>query len=242
MGDVSPGGSEYLNHEPRERGFELALGDELLIGEVSAHMEEHLGEVSNVYHEVISDLVHIDVHFIEPAEGRPWYTLFTTGMSERPMTFPPQFAGMPKHAELMLRLEPSWPVHEIGGESTPEWAYWPIRGLKQLARFPHEYETALGVGHTVPNGDPPEPFASNTELCCWLLTPPMVASPNFAEFEAAGRRIQVLQLMPIYEDEMNLKLQKGVDALVRRFAKAKTPDVISPRRPSAARRRLLGLF
>ena len=29
--------------------------------------------------------------------------------------------------------------------------FWPIQMLKFLARFPHEYKTWLGWGHTIPN-------------------------------------------------------------------------------------------
>gem|GEM_PF-6439728 len=37
----------------------------------------------------------------------------------------------------------------------------------------------LGAGHTVPNGDPAEPYAANTQLCCALLAPPSIAPDGF---------------------------------------------------------------
>ena len=40
--------------------------------------------------------------------------------------------------------------------------YWPYRMLKELARLPHEFDTFLWKGHTVPNGDPPQPYGPNT--------------------------------------------------------------------------------
>jgi hypothetical protein len=30
----------------------------------------------------------------------------------------------------------------------------PVRRLKTLARLPHEHDTGLGPGHTIPHGDP----------------------------------------------------------------------------------------
>ena len=39
----------------------------------------------------------------------------------------------------------------------------------QLARLPHEFQTLLWQGHTVPNGDPALPYARNTKLCGALV-------------------------------------------------------------------------
>ena len=49
-----------------------------------------------------------------------------------------------------------------------------MRWLKQLARMPHEYDTWLWTGHTVPNFDPPEPYDESTSLCGALVMPPML--------------------------------------------------------------------
>jgi hypothetical protein len=51
---------------------------------------------------------------------------------------------------------------------------------RQLARLPHEYETALGIGHTIPNGPSAEPYARDTKLCCALIAPLLLA-PDEAE-------------------------------------------------------------
>jgi hypothetical protein len=50
--------------------------------------ETHLGEIHDVYHELISDLVHIDIHHVAPDDERPFHTLVTSGMSDLPMTVP----------------------------------------------------------------------------------------------------------------------------------------------------------
>ena len=70
----------------------------------------------------------------------------------------PEDAGAETRAELMIALPAEWKLADSQLEDE-RW-YWPIRNLKALARLPHEYETWLGFGHTVPNGDPPEPYAA----------------------------------------------------------------------------------
>lgn len=248
--ETSEGGSEILRHGPRQRGFEPSPGDPALIDAVTAHFDKHIAESKSVLHEVVSDLVHIDVHFIPPGPRHPWHTLFTTGMSERPMTIPAQFKDVPRYAELMMRLDPGWPLPRMFSVlpgDVPEEDYWPIRWLKTLARFPHEYDTGLGLWHTVPNdGDPPQPFADNTRLCCWLLTVPISLPENAWTIEGpGGRSIAIYEIYPIHADEMQLKLDRGTDALIDALAAANASQVIRADRPSVLapkRKKLFGLF
>ena len=56
---------------------------------------------------MISDLVHIDVHWVQPTPKRPYHTLVTSGMSDKPMTVPAGAEHL-RFAELMLCLPPEW--------------------------------------------------------------------------------------------------------------------------------------
>jgi glycerophosphoryl diester phosphodiesterase len=239
MSEVSGGGSEILRHQPREREFEPTGGDAELVEAVDAHLARHVGEPEEVFHELVSDLVHLDVHRVPPSDERPWTTLITSGMAERPMTVPD---GLEDHrfAELTLALPPDWPLSmEAFGDETH---YWPLRLLKSLARLPHEYETYLYWGHTVPNGEPPEPYASNTELSCALILPPVLEPEEFARFKTSdGRTVHVYAVVPIHADEMQLKLDKGADTLMTLFDEHDITELLDPRRASVAPRRR-GLF
>jgi hypothetical protein len=219
----------------RERDFELAMGDEQTIERISRHIEEHLGPVANVFHELVSDLVHIDVHVVEPTDERPFYTLITTGMSDRPMTAPPQCHNF-RFAELMISLPADWPMTQEAFQQDD--VYWPVRGLKFLARFPHEYETWLGWGHTIPNGDPPEPLADNTALCCLLLLSPAHVPEGFSSLRVDHEKtVNFYSLVPIYREEMEFKLEKGTDALVERFIEHQVTELLDVNRPNVCRRK-----
>jgi hypothetical protein len=175
--DVSPGGSEILRHEAREREFAPTGGDSTLIEGIDRHLENVFGEHDgNVFHELVSDLVHLDVHMVPATEERPWTTLVTSGMAERPMTVP---EGLEDHryAKLLLALPADWRLEDDAFAN--ENVYWPIRLLEDLARLPHDYETFLYPADTIPNGDPPEPYADGTALCGALIGPSLLAPEGF---------------------------------------------------------------
>jgi hypothetical protein len=144
-------------------------------------------------------------------------------------------------AEVTIALPRDWSMSQEAFQD--ERVYWPIRLLKRLGRLPHEHSTFLWYGHTIPNGDPPEAYAADTMLRCALIAPPVLAPENFGTLELDdGRSVRFLGVIPIYEDEMRLKLDKGADALYDLFDEHELTDLVDPRRPSVAlkRRRLFG--
>ncbi|MCA9082933.1 MAG: suppressor of fused domain protein [Planctomycetaceae bacterium] len=232
-------GTAILRHEHRNREFELATGDEQNIEIITAHIEETVGKVEMVFHEIISDIVHIDVHWVKPTRKRPFHTLITSGMSDRPMVAPDPCREF-EYAELCVNLPADWKISQKAFSS--EENYWPIRLLKFLARLPHEFETWLGIGHTVPNGDPAEPYADNTRFSCALLLPPLSLSEEFHCLECEDRKIWFYNVVPLYEEETNYKLSKGLEALVDRFEKHSVSDIIDINRPNTCKKKWFGLF
>ncbi len=230
----SPGGSVIYRHEAREEGaYEAAHGNEETIEAVTAHIERHIGPVDSVFHEIVSDMVHIDVYRVAPTAERPYYTLLTSGMSDRPMTTPPGAEDW-RFGELCLCLPPDWPLEKEQFEQ--EENYWPVRGLKSLARLPHEYRTWLGWGHTVPNGDPPEAFSEKARFDCWMLMQPQLFGEEFHSIEVGERRIWFFAIVPLYPEETNHKLQYGADDLVQRFFTHGVTELIDVNRPSVCQR------
>jgi hypothetical protein len=215
----------------------MSGGDPMLIEAISGHLDRYFGdtEEATVLHEMVSDLVHVDVHVVPARRERSWTTLVTSGMAEKAMTVPDGLEQF-RHAELVLALPASWPLDQASFED--EAYYWPVRLLRQLARVPHEFETFLYFGHTIPNGDPAEPYGPNTELCCACILPPVAAPEGFDRLELPdGRAVYFYAVVPLYEDEMNFKLKRGVDALLDRFDKNGVTEILDPQRVSVAERR-----
>ena len=222
-----------IRHVARERDFQLAAGDDENIEAISAHIERYIGPVHKVFHEIISDLVHVDIHWVQPTNAKPFHTLITSGMSDRPMKTPERTEEC-QYAELMTRLPPDWKMSEADFKN--EAWYWPLRWLKILARLPHEYDTWLWEGHTVPHGDPPEPFAPNTKLCGVILLRPMT-DEAFWELSTGEKTIHFFGMYPLYAEEMNHKLSHGAESLLPRFEKHGVSDVIDLNRKNVCAKR-----
>ena len=201
--------------------------------EIERHIEKHIGKVTMIFHEVISDLVHIDVHQIPPSDDRPYWTLVTSGMSDLPMAAPEgreEFA----HAELMLCLPKAWKMEQRDWQD--ESYYWPVRWLKTCAKFPHEYKTWLGWGHTLPNGDPPKEYAPNTSFSCMMLGLPRTVSTEFWTLPVrTDKTIRFYGLYPLYQGEVELKLRKGAERLEELFDKRKVTEIVDVNRPDLSK-------
>ena len=194
---------------------------------VEAHLEKYFGPCGNVFHEIISPDIHVDIYIMNPTPERNYYVLSTFGMGAHRMNVPEELAGMKlERAEIMVTLPPDWQV-ENGDE---RW-YWPLRWLKILARLPSQEDGWLGWGHTIANPED-APFADNTRLCGLILT-----EPQGFDKEAVccplpgGDEVNFYQMIPLHFEEMQFKMAHDAQSLLARF----TPEqltVVDLQRPS----------
>lgn len=234
--EVTPGGSPIYRYEASEdQGWRPPQTCGTYAEEITAHFEALFpGRESFVFHELISDLVHIDVNIMRPTAENNYYVVYTTGMSDLPMTLPDEITNREdlKYAELYLFLPGGWDLGKTGdlGKDLPYASYWPIQMLKFLARFPHEYQTWLGWGHTMPNGPQYAP------LCDGLGFGGVVLDQTDGHLNALdtkdGTRISLLFAIPAYKEEIEYKLKYGMEALSKRFADGKLPMVLDIHRPN----------
>ncbi len=224
--------AELIKGQPEPAdGPQPALGDEEKIDAISEHIARHLGPVYKVFHEITSDLVHIDLHWVQADERRPYHTLVTSGMSDLPMTVP-EGAEEFRFAELLLRLPLEWRL-DADSFRDENW-YWPLRCLKQLARYPHDFKTFLAFGHSTANE---EPFAPNTKLSGVVLLFTLGAPAEFNQLTFGGRTIHFYSVIPLYPEELEHKLRYGLEKLLPRFDRYGISDVIDPQRRNVCRRK-----
>ncbi|HUI82115.1 MAG TPA: suppressor of fused domain protein [Bryobacteraceae bacterium] len=123
--------------------------------------ERFFGEAHSVLHESLALVPHVDVHtyYRRGADGRDTCTLVTSGMSDLEMNVPAG-AKRPRRVELIFYCD----------EPKAEYA----ETLRWLAHFPHDQQTWIGTGHTIPNGNPPAPFWGSPILDTILLLSPIV--------------------------------------------------------------------
>jgi len=189
----------------KEYNPELYTSEEL--DAVESHIEKFFGKVEKVFHELYSPDIHCDVELIDPTPERNYYTLVTVGMGAHRMNIPERLLsnGIDR-AELIICLPPDWDFKSKDDNYT-----WPLNLIKYLARLPGDNNTWLGYGHTVPTGK----LAANTDLSgCILLG--IQDAPEGAAVCALPDAEQILfyQVIPLYEEEMNFKVENGTDALL----------------------------
>jgi hypothetical protein len=231
-------GPTYRHGDPKP--FEFAVGDSENIEAIAQHIEQCIGKPATVYHEIISDKVHIDVHIVEPSETFPFYTLVTSGMSDLPMKTPEGHEDC-AFAELYICLPPDWKMGQNDWKS--DRYFWPIQSLKFLARFPHQYDTWLWYGHTIPNGDPPEPVNQHTRLCSFVLLGPHCVPAEFHELKINDEKtIRFFAMVPLYEEELARKLQTGAEEIEQALLAAGHSELLDPKRTSIVAEPPRGFF
>ena len=199
---------------------------------IEQHIKNTFGEFENVFHELVSPDIHVDICVVPPSEARDYYTLVTMGMGAHRMNVPEELAEYKlERAELAIALPKDWKLDE---ESLKDerW-YWPIGLLKVLARLPISGDTWLGFGHTM---DKQSPFAENTTLCGALLVGPQDVVWNGGEVCTlpSGEEVNFYQVIPLYRNELKYKLEHDADALLEKMAGISF--VVNPTRQNAITR------
>ena len=234
--EVSPGGSPIYRYEDHgDRGFQPPQEVGVHMEEIEAHFDKLFpNRGSFVYHEIISDIIHIDIHVMRPTEKEPFWVLFTTGMSDLPMTLPEEIRDREelKYGELYMLLPQSWELGQEGQtpRDIPSRYTWPIGVLKFLARFPHEYQTWLGYGHTVPNGADYAPFDGSVGFGGVVLS--WGDGPLGTLKAKDGKEIRFYEVIPAYKEEIEYKLKYGMKALLEKFNDAELGHILDPDRPN----------
>ncbi|WP_243017066.1 DUF2185 domain-containing protein [Clostridium sp. AM18-55] len=198
---------------------------------VEGHIEQYFGKVENVFHELVSPDIHVDICIVPPTEERDYYTLVTMGMGAHRMNVPEELAEYKlERAELAIALPADWKLDQESMKDE-KW-YWPIRLLKSLARLPIASDTWLGFGHTMDNK---ENFAENTKLRAAILTGPQSTEEGGEVCTLpGGEEVNFYQVIPLYEDELDYKLEHDVDALLNKMRGISF--VVNPTRQNAITR------
>jgi hypothetical protein len=221
---TSAGGSSLLEYgggefdQPRVGVTDESLAE--LAEQRDRVYESLFGKCDFVHHEMLPLVPHVDVYHFPPDGKRAFHTLVTAGMSDLPMNAPRQLGAAVRRAELVLYAS------EDRGE------YREL--LRRLAHFPHDNDTWLHWGHTMPNGTPPQPLFDFTALDT-LFFMPTILRPDAQLGERLAWECEPVNLVwcvPISTAECALKLERGEDALYDLFQERQHPFVFDPGRGS----------
>lgn len=182
--------------------------------ELECYIQENFGEFKEVFHEIFSPDVHLDLVIVPPTDDDPYYKMVTMGMGAYAMNVPEELKEYNlEHAEMVFYLPKNWSI-----KSSDEKDYWPLRYMKILGRLPLEMDTWLGYGHTIHGNEDMSPFAENTELNSFVLL--NACNLMYEQLDltlSSGKKINFYQMFPLYQEELDYKLENGLDALLDMF-------------------------
>ncbi len=228
--ETSPSGAPILRHQDQNEGVVPPEEHVRNLADIEAHVEKYIGPIDAIFHEHVSDRVHIDIIVVPPTDERPYTVLVTSGVGDLPMNVPEGYDYL-QRAELMIALPASWPLTDEAFKD--EANYWPVRWLKMVGLLPHTYDTWIGWGHTIPNGEPWEPIA-DTRFIGVMLSVPFWLEEDFSRLQASsGDLINFYDMVPLYSEEMKLKLNQGAEELEDRFDDLSLGYILDVERPNA---------
>ena len=75
-----------------------------------------------------------------------------------------------------------------------------------------------------------EPFALNAQFSGWLVDEPVLFPTEFQKLRVGEKVINFYGIVPLYEEEMTLKLRKGSGALSHVLDEAQVSELIDVQR------------
>lgn len=177
-------------------------------------IKDQYGDFDKIITELIPSDLGVDIIVVPPTKENNYYKLVTMGMATKKMIIPTQLKSHKlERAELVMYLPPTWNMDSDKEEDT-----WPIREIKFLAGFPFQYNTWLGIGHSLPSDSEYTHYASNTKFCGMMLVNAL--NKNFDSLQLNMKtkgKINFYQLCPLYKEEIDFKLQNDGNDLIDLF-------------------------
>ncbi|PQV44400.1 suppressor of fused protein SUFU [Jejuia pallidilutea] len=107
---------------------------------------------------------------------------------------------------------------------------WIISVLKQTAKFPHFYDTWIGIGHTIQAEEDMTPYSDETEFVGALILPSVTFGEDFTEIKKNNRQINIYNVFPLYKNELEYKIENGYNKFLDLLIKANGKEVLDLKR------------
>lgn len=183
-----------------------------------------------VFHEFFALDFKIHTYLID-APKHSFNILLTSGMSVMKMNVDNQIENAESlhFAELMLLIPKDVDFQTVyTGQYTNDWM---ISMLKQTAKFPHQYNTWLTIGHTIQATHDMRSYdADKTAFVGGVILPSATFSEDFTQIKKDGRVIHIYNFFPLYKNELQYKIDNGYNALLDLIIAANSKEVLNNNR------------
>ena len=193
------------------------------------HIQYHLGPIETYLS--LPKAGKNDIRFLHlaPTASTPYHLVITHGMSRMPMQVPDVSDGRPTdRIELMISLPAFWRL-DPGALENDSWN-WPLDLLQSCANYPFAMDTYLSSGHTINLGDHSYPSNYDSVLVCLSNETP----PDFDSLRYRGQEVDFYALLPLFPEELKLKLSAGQTELFRELDNNNIGTIIRTNRKNVA--------
>lgn len=189
--------------------------------EVIAFFERTVGPASKKsLIQIVPTGIPIAIHTIEPAGNRIHMTLFTNGLSTKPMNVPDGSEDY-RYAEIYIDLPGDWKIRDV---KDMKWA-WPLHWLRKMAQYPHNADTWLGAPVTlIADEEPPKPLYKGCPFSALFL----FADSSFKRSD--GNTVQLYRMIPLYASERAYEIKQGLKKFMQAMDKHEVPTIVDMNR------------
>ena len=204
---------KFKKKEETKSSMPMYLYDDKDLGEVDAYIAKAFGRFENVFHEIISTDIHLDVCIVPPTDEEPFYKLVTMGAGAYEMNIPDRWKEYKlERAEYVIYVPKDWNLQSPDMED-----YWPMKTLKDVARLPIWCDTWLAYGHTTQADEEGTPYASNTRFNSVVLDFCENHQGEVRLETSSGKLIHFYQIIPLYPEELKFKMENDAETLIDMF-------------------------
>lgn len=197
---------------------------------VNEHIENHFPDSEiRVFHEIMAFDFKVHVYLIK-VKSYKFDILITSGMSSLEMEIPKE-AENPENlrfAEMMMLIPKGIEFDDVyTGDKKNDYI---ISMLKRTAKFPHQEDSWIGIGHSIVSDADFEPYGNDTEFVGGVILPSVIFDENFTKIKKKGRIINIYSFFPLYKNEVEYKIDNGYNALLDKIIEADSKEVLDPKR------------
>ena len=145
----------------------------------------------------------------------------TDGMRSKKMEIPAHM-NYPRFTECFFCLPSYWDFQEVESEKMR----WPFEWLEKITNYFLQNDTWFGPGHTFSNGTPPMPFSTQLKANHLIMMSPIMLNDVLSPVTIGEQTISFLALVPIFEQEFDVKIVKGYDKFLAKFLSKNGTEII----------------
>ena len=188
---------------------------------IKKHIRKKFGRILGIMKEIVSSDICTDIYVVAPTNERKYFLYVTSGMGAYKMNVDGALWPVADRTELVMSIPLSWDMNSEHNSFV-----WPARFMKKAARFPVVTGAYLAPRHTITNGG--KPFDSSTEMNSVLISSPLMLDKKSATCNLGrGKKVQFLQMIPIYKEELTAIKKKGAGDFLVRMG----PELLKPLNP-----------